>query len=750
MSLSGSFVGAASSSSPGKFYRLRVDWSATQDVANNTSTINCNFYLEQDSSWSIAIGGRSNSCTIDGTTTGWTSPTVENGGGTTTHIGSCSRTVSHNSDGTKSLSISATYNTAPLTIANTAINSITASANVTLDTIARASTPTVNTSSVAMRDGSVRIYTNRASDSFTHAMYYVCGSASSTIATGVTEYFDWTPPLDLAYQVPSDDEVTVTIYCNTYTDSGTTLVGTKSVSITATVPTNVTPYAEILNRGDATAAYVKLGTYVQNVSHLNLHIGNSGTYGSYVTGVGITLGGKAFSSGALITGSGNLTLRITVTDSRGRSSSDEEIISVAPYKEPKLALTAHRCDEDGTANDAGEYAKITVSGSTTQVNNRNTATCMLTYGGTTVNLGIGVGDFYKELIVEASSEKTMAISATLSDKLKSVPRSMVLSTGYATMDFLAGGRGIAFGTTATKEGFTCAMDTDFAGHKATGLATPTSATDVANKEYVDNQLRNRNLLDNSNFRNPINQREKTEYSGGGYTIDRWCFANSVGVLTINDGYVSLSSGVGYWKQIVEMTPAELGAYTMSLLTNEGELYVTRGTPNHAAGVYLADGSYFYYETASSTLNIKAIKLECGTTQTLARKDSDGSWVLVDPPPNRQQELAKCQRYFIRLTKPNNPYSSFVGMGSASSESNCFCLCPVPVPMRDIPKVSASSCELLNNVVGNFYSISSVSVYGAYANNQVTLTVASSGLVKGNLYYLVCRRNNGYIDLSADL
>ena len=41
--------------------------------------------------------------------------------------------------------------------------------------------------------------------------------------------------------------------------------------------------------------------------------------------------------------------------SRGRSNYDEEIISVAPYKEPQLTLTAHRCDANGTANDAGEY-----------------------------------------------------------------------------------------------------------------------------------------------------------------------------------------------------------------------------------------------------------------------------------------------------------------------------------------------------------------------------------------------------------
>lgn len=469
------------------FYRLRVDWSATQSVANNTSTITCNFYLEQDNSWSISIGGRSNTCTIDGTVIGWTSPTVSNGGGTTTHIGSCSRTVNHNADGTKTLTLSATYNTAPLTISNTAINSITASATVTLDTIARASVPTVSTSSVAMRDGSVTIYTNRASAGFTHSLSYTFGGASGTIATGVGDSYSWTPPLDLARQIPEDDEGTLTIYCDTYSNGS--CIGTIPVSLKATVPANVIPYAEILNRGDATAAYVTLGTYVQNVSRLNLHIGNSGTYGSWVTGVGITLGGKAFSSGGLITGSGNLTLRITVTDSRGRSNYDEEIISVAPYKEPQLTLTAHRCDDDGTANDAGEYAKIIVSGSTTQVNNRNTAKCELTLGsGKPVDLGIGIGSFSKEQIVDAPSEQTLSISATLSDALKSVPRSMVLSTGFATMDFLAGGRGIAFGATATHEGFTCAMDTDFKGKKVTGLPAPVSSSDATNKEYVDSNF----------------------------------------------------------------------------------------------------------------------------------------------------------------------------------------------------------------------------------------------------------------------
>jgi hypothetical protein len=45
---------------------------------------------------------------------------------------------------------------------------------------------------------------------------------------------------------------------------------------------------------------------------------------------------------------------------------------------------------------------------------------------------------------------------------------MILSIGYATMDFLRGGRGIAFGTVANEEGFHCAMDARFLGKLCDG------------------------------------------------------------------------------------------------------------------------------------------------------------------------------------------------------------------------------------------------------------------------------------------
>lgn len=43
----------------------------------------------------------------------------------------------------------------------------------------------------------------------------------------------------------------------------------------------------------------------------------------------------------------------------------------------------------------------------------------------------------------------------------------------------------------------------------------------------------------------------------------------------------------------------------------------------------------------ASVTMKAAKLELGSEQTLAHKDSTGNWVLNDPPPNKELELLKC-------------------------------------------------------------------------------------------------------------
>ena len=57
MALSGSFSGSINNG----HYRLRVDWSASQNISANQSTITANMYLERD--YSLYISGRTDSIT---------------------------------------------------------------------------------------------------------------------------------------------------------------------------------------------------------------------------------------------------------------------------------------------------------------------------------------------------------------------------------------------------------------------------------------------------------------------------------------------------------------------------------------------------------------------------------------------------------------------------------------------------------------------------------------------------------------
>ena len=131
MASSGSFSGSIRDG----HYKLRVDWSQSKNVSANTSTVTCKLYLVND--WSLNISGRSdNTCTIDGSAQTFSSPAISTTG---THLlGTVSRTVNHASDGSKSLTISAVFQIRA-TLSGTYYGTISASANITLDSIPRAS-----------------------------------------------------------------------------------------------------------------------------------------------------------------------------------------------------------------------------------------------------------------------------------------------------------------------------------------------------------------------------------------------------------------------------------------------------------------------------------------------------------------------------------------------------------------------------------------------------------------------------------
>lgn len=311
-----------------------------------------------------------------------------------------------------------------------------------------ATQPSLSAATVEMGK-SVTINTPAVNSAYRHTLRYAFGSASGTIATGIASSVSWTPPVSLANQIPSATAGSGTIYCDTY--SGSTLLGTKSVSITLTVPGSVVPSA-----GTLSAALAEdtsgTGLYVKGMGKAKLTLsGASGAHGSSITSYTITGGGWTATNGALTTGTlasaGNITFTATVTDSRGRKASTTRTISVIDYTKPGVAVCdVYRCDADGNRKKAGTYFAVeinasysAITGNTLSITARykkqsessyGTAANVTNNGKTVIGGGnIGASTTYDVLVTVADKYNSLPILRTLSTK--SVLQSFKRSAGAA-------------------------------------------------------------------------------------------------------------------------------------------------------------------------------------------------------------------------------------------------------------------------------------------------------------------------------
>lgn len=474
MALSGSFSGSIVSGN----YKLRVDWSATQNIAKNTSKITATMYLVQASSWSLNINSRTdNSTTINGTKYTWSSPAINNSGGKTTKLATVtSGNITHNADGSKSVTISATFEI-NATISGSYRDTITASATVQLNTIPRATQPSLSASSVNM-GSAVTINLPRASSGFTHNLTYdlvtgnLSGSGgvaevySGTITTGAGSSYAWTVP-DLAAYLPNDTQATAVIKC--VTKNGSTTVGTKYVHLTVKVPSSVVPATPTLAIQEATSGLAaQFGAYIQGKSKLAVSVAATGIKGSTITEYQTTFGGKTYKGSSFTTdtvaGSGSLSFRTRVKDSRGRwSVYRTTTVTVLAYSAPQIQrLRAYRVDSSGAADEQGTYAAIQYQYSVTSLGNKNTASAVIAYKRTTASswttlstgTALSANTTDKPTTPTWSTDYQYDIRLTVTDWFgASRSYTATLPSGAVILDLLADGTGLAIGRTAEQAGF---------------------------------------------------------------------------------------------------------------------------------------------------------------------------------------------------------------------------------------------------------------------------------------------------------
>ena len=205
-----------------------------------------------------------------------------------------------------------------------------------------------------------------------------------------------------------------------------------------------------------------------------------------------------------------------------------------------------------------------------------------------------------------------------------------------------------------------------------------STYDTLIKDHVETRLKDitddiigKNLLINADFRAPVNRNGKTEYSVSGYgAIDNWVLSENIGTanVRIGDGYITFPANGGlilsqklgtslsnyiYGKDVTIscMTTSDFYTNTVNVFSNtnlvdtaevrlsdDWNIDVYGDPDNLTLRVFSQSGAI-----ATSSVNVVAIKLEVGSTQTLAKQTETGDWELIESPDYAEQ-FAICSQY----------------------------------------------------------------------------------------------------------
>ena len=510
-------------------------------IVNNTSKVTAKLYYYGNGvsysgyqkTWKITIDGT----TYSGTNTFTTSTSAQ-------LLGTVSKTVTHNDNGAKTVSVSASFAT------GVSIGTLTTSKSLTLTTIPKISNIKVDKTSLFAGEDIIATATPKSS-SFTDVITLSMGSHTATLTSGEA----YTIPLNWLDAVPNAMKGTASVTVKTY--NGSTLIGSKTVNVTVKVPDSVVPSVDSIEITEGVSSVeTNFGVFVKNLSQLLVETTATGIYGSTISSVkttvdGITYAGAQFTSNVIRT-AGSLTVTVNVTDSRGQTATGTTTVTIEDYEKPYVNIEVRQSGTTATLTITGKVYAIDATGTA-----KNTKSLLLQYkkvtdtGYTEETLTVESWDFEITKNITIDESVTYEFIATVSDKINST--SAVTQTGIVVISRRAGGKGVTFGGEAEQDGFVCKWPAQFDGDLSvlgelllnsplsigsggTGAAT---VADALNNLGISDALKIQTVSP-SNWTVPANSARGGEIKGKikgyeGYTpIVVACYCtSSYGVLIIN-------------------------------------------------------------------------------------------------------------------------------------------------------------------------------------------------------------------------
>ncbi len=212
------------------------------------------------------------------------------------------------------------------------------------------------------------------SDSSTTLNYKIGETVIASENIGTATSHSFTIPESAGSAFPNSATATMTVEAVT-SQSGTEY-GTLSTSFTVTLPEDASPTATMnVSRvwQDTVPSASQIAAYVQKQAGASASITGAAKYGASIASVKLSAEGSEYKSDTAsatfthlpFTGSGNITLTATVTDTRGNAGTTSETVNVLPWSPPTIqAFTIQRATDagaiaiDGTCAQADATASV--------------------------------------------------------------------------------------------------------------------------------------------------------------------------------------------------------------------------------------------------------------------------------------------------------------------------------------------------------------------------------------------------------
>lgn len=291
------------------------------------------------------------------------------------------------------------------------------------------------------------------------------------------------------------------------------------------------------------------------------------------------------------------------------------------------------------------------------------------------------------------------------------------------------------------------------------VGTPLSPTVIKDKLNLGTSVA-RNLLDNSDFRNPVNQRGFVgdRVHNCQYFIDRWLAYDHTGTdsvlnVTLSDNGLVLNPSEASLTQYFPNVSKYFGkTFTVGIGLADGTVYAYSGlVPNAARGLIVENNNdkfWMFVQTYDGVNGIVSFRPYQNITVSwiaLYEGEYTSETLPEYQPKGYSAELLECFRYYYSL----RAWTYHPGLSNYNG-TTCNTIIHTIVPMRVKPSLSGDGAGNGANWIiyadGKSFTPSAVSI-ASLMDNMVNIQLATSGI---SAYVITQNGPKSTFGLSADL